>query len=48
VDSTIKGLFNGKEVKEIVGEDGKDYYELDILKVLPSYNQSPEYWQRVN
>lgn len=47
-DSSIKGLFGGKEVKEIVGEDGKDYYEFDILKVLPSENQSPEYWQRVN
>lgn len=47
-DSSIKGLFGGKEVKEIVGKDGKDYYEFDILKVLPSEDQSPEYWQRVN
>lgn len=47
-DSSIKGLFGGKEVKEIVGKDGKDYYEFDILKVLPSENESPEYWQRVD
>lgn len=48
VDSSIKGLFGGKEVKEIIGKDRKDYYEFDILKVLPSEDQSPEYWQRVN
>lgn len=47
-NSAIKNLFGGKEVKEIVGKDVKDYYEFDILKVLPSENQSPEYWQRVN
>lgn len=46
--TAMKDLFGGKEVKEIIGENGEEYYEIDILRTLPSYNQSPEYWQRVN
>lgn len=46
--TTIEDLFGGKVVTEKVDESGKEYYEIDILKALPDYLHSPEYWQRVN
>ena len=45
--STIEKLFGGRKVKEIVGENGAEFYELDTYRVLPQEDLSSEYWQRV-
>ena len=42
----LKTRFGGSEVEEIIGDDGKTYYEITAYRVLP--NNSPEYYQRLN
>lgn len=46
--TALKDLYGARKVKEIVGEDGFEYYEMDVYKTLPDTNVAPEYWQRVN
>lgn len=46
--TALKDLYGARKVKEIVGEDGFEYYEMDVYKTLPDKNVAPEYWQRVN
>lgn len=46
--TALKDLYGARKVKEIVGEDGFEYYEMDAYKTLPDTNVAPEYWQRVN
>ena len=47
-NTAMKEYFNAKQVTESVGEDGKEYYELDILKTLPPIDITSEYWQRID
>ena len=47
-NTAMKEYFNAKQVTESVGENGKEYYELDILKTLPPIDITSEYWQRIN
>lgn len=46
--TALKDLYKASEVTEVVGEDGHEYFEMDIFKALPSTNNAPEFWQRVN
>lgn len=46
--TALKDLYGARKVKEIIGEDGFEYYEMDVYKTLPDTNVAPEYWQRVN
>lgn len=46
--TALKDLYGARKVKEIVGKDGFEYYEMDVYKTLPDTNVAPEYWQRVN
>lgn len=46
--TALKNLYKASEVTEVVGEDGHEYFEMDIFKALPSTNNAPEFWQRVN
>lgn len=46
--TALKDLYKASEVTEVVGEDGHEYFETDIFKALPSTNNAPEFWQRVN
>lgn len=46
--TALKDLYKASEVTEVVGEDGHEYFEMDIFKELPSTNNAPEFWQRVN
>ncbi len=46
--TALKDLYGARKVKEIVGKDGHEYYEMDIYKTLPGTDIAPEYWQRVN
>lgn len=46
--TALKDLYKASEVTEVVGEDGHGYFEMDIFKALPSTNNAPEFWQRVN
>lgn len=48
IRSSIQNLFGGRKIVEKVGEDGKEFYEIDSYKVLPKEDLSSEYWQRVN
>lgn len=48
IRSSIENLFGGRKVTEKVGEDGKEFYEIESYKVLPKEDISSEYWQRVN
>lgn len=45
--ATIEKLFGGRKVKEVVGENGAEFYELDTYRALPQEDLSSEYWQRV-
>nr|DAX32739.1 MAG TPA: hypothetical protein [Caudoviricetes sp.] len=33
--ATIEKLFGGRKVKEVVGENGAEFYELDTYRALP-------------
>lgn len=46
--TALKDLYKAAEVTEKVGNDGQEYYEMDIYKTLPNTNIAPEFWQRVN
>lgn len=46
--TALKDLYGARKVKEIIGKDGFEYYEMDVYKTLPDTNVAPEYWQRVN
>lgn len=46
--TALKDLYKAAEVTEVVGEDGHEYFEMDIFKTLPNTNNAPEFWQRVN
>lgn len=46
--TALKDLYKASEVTEVVGEDGHEYFEMGIFKALPSTNNAPEFWQRVN
>lgn len=46
--TALKDLYKASEVTEVVGEDSHEYFEMDIFKALPSTNNAPEFWQRVN
>lgn len=46
--TALKDLYKASEVTEVVGKDGHEYFEMDIFKALPSTNNAPEFWQRVN
>lgn len=46
--TALKDLYKASEVTEAVGEDGHEYFEMNIFKALPSTNNAPEFWQRVN
>lgn len=46
--TALKDLYKASEVTEVVGEDGHEYFEMDIFKALPSTNNAPDFWQRVN
>ena len=46
--TALKDLYKASEVTEVVGEDGHEYFEMNIFKALPSTNNAPEFWQRVN
>lgn len=46
--TALKDLYKASEVTEVVGEGGHEYFEMDIFKALPSTNNAPEFWQRVN
>ena len=46
--TTLKDLYKAAEVTEVVGEDGHEYFEMNIFKTLPNTNNAPEFWQRVN
>lgn len=46
--TALKDLYKAAEVTEVVGEDGHEYFEMDIFKTLPNTNNTPEFWQRVN
>lgn len=48
IRSSIENLFGGRKVTEKVGDDGKEFYEIESYKVLPKEDISSEYWQRVN
>ena len=44
-EKAIKRLFGGTKVKEMNTEDGETYYEIPVLKTLPSEDENPEFWQ---
>lgn len=44
----VRKLFGGREVKQLVGKDGVEYFELDAVRKLPSEYTTPAYWQNVN
>lgn len=46
--TALKDLYKAAEVTEVVGEDGHEYFEMNIFKTLPNTNNAPEFWQRVN
>lgn len=46
--TALKDLYGARKVKEIIGKDSFEYYEMDVYKTLPDTNVAPEYWQRVN
>ena len=46
--TALKYLYKASEVTEVVGEDGHEYFEMDIFKALPSTNNAPEFWQRLS
>lgn len=46
--SSLQRLFGAEKVKEVVGKDGVEYFELSAYRTLPSPEDSPEYWQTVN
>lgn len=46
--TALKDLYGARKVKEIIGQDSFEYYEMDVYKTLPDTNVAPEYWQRVN
>lgn len=46
--TALKDLYDAKEITEKVGENGREYYEIDSYKVLPNTSISPEFWHRVN
>lgn len=47
--TALKDLYKASEVTEVVGKkDSHEYFEMDIFKALPSTNNAPEFWQRVN
>lgn len=45
VDSAMKRLFDAGQASEKVGDDGVEYYEIDIMRALPN---TPEYQQTTN
>lgn len=46
--TALKYLYKAAKVTEVVGEDGHEYFEMNIFKTLPNTNNAPEFWQRVN
>ena len=44
IRSSIEAIFGGRKVTEKVGEDGKEFYEIESYKVLPKEDISSEYW----
>lgn len=46
--TALKDLYKAAEVTEVVGEDGHEYFEMNVFKTLPNTNNAPEFWQRVN
>lgn len=44
----VRKLFGGREVKQLVGENGVEYFEIDAVRKLPSEYTTPAYWQNVN
>lgn len=46
--AAIRDLFGGREVKQLVGKDGIEYFEIDGMRKLPSEEVAPAYWQNIN
>lgn len=46
--SALKHNFGASDVKEVVGKDGIEYYEIDAYKLLPNSQSGDEYWHAVN
>ena len=46
--TSLKDNLGASVVTENVGKNEVDYYEMDIYRLLPNYNISPDYWHAVN